>query len=137
MSGGREDDRIRALHEQGLRPVAIALALRATPDAVRDRLVALGLRPHGRATTVASPLDVVLARLERPGDGCWLWDGPFHGKYAAITVGGAQVFVAKVLWEHFRAPNPRPLQSTCGEARCVRPEHRQETPAARRRSRPR
>ncbi len=130
------DQKLRDLHEQGHRPLAIGLALGLASEAVRERLLALGLRPHTRRTKAPAPIDVVLAQLERPDEGCWIWCGPMHGKHPAVTVGGAQLLVARLLWEHFRAPMPRALRSTCGEARCVRPGHREEAPAARGRRHP-
>jgi len=107
--------------------VAIALELGATPDEVRDALLALGLRPNARSTF--DPVAYVLARLDRPERGCWVWEGYMHnGTHPAVTIAGVQRYVARILWEHFRAPNPRHLLPTCSEPRCVRPEHREEAP---------
>jgi hypothetical protein len=133
----RSEDRLRTLHARGLRPVAIALALNTTAEEVRDQLVALGLKPNRRPTKVLAPIDYVLARLDRPAEGCWIWRGSMHrsSNQPAVTVGGAQFFVVRILWEHLIAPGPRALQRTCDEVRCVRPSHREEAPPPVRRRR--
>lgn len=108
--------------------MAIALELGATPDEVRDALLALGLRPNAR--TKFDPVGYVLARLEQPEHGCWVWRGAMHsGKHPAATVAGAQLFVARVLWEHFVGDiGTRHLRRVCDVERCVRPSHHEPGP---------
>lgn len=64
------------------------------------------------------------------------WAGASTGGKVVLVGSVLAIGVARVLWEHLRAPNPRQLLSTCGVLRCVRPEHRKElVPSGRRRGR--
>lgn len=114
--------------------MAIALELRTTPEDVRDRLIALGMQPNTR-TAAVDPVDYVLARLERPAHGCWLWQGQMSGKHPVVSLNATQLMVGRLLWEHFVAPPPPELHRTCAEPRCVRPSHREAGPAPRMRAR--
>jgi hypothetical protein len=71
-----------------------------------------------------------LPRLGRPlakplEQGCWLWEGHVDARgYGIVVSGGRAQFAHRLAYQlvHGRAPST-PLQHTCGQLRCVNPDH--------------
>lgn len=77
----------------------------------------------------ARPLEERLAEYipERPGDGCWVWQGcriTPHG-YGCLHYKGRQRAAHRVSYEHFVGPIPEGLEldHLCRNPACVNPTH--------------
>lgn len=61
------------------------------------------------------------------GDGCWLWDGPMHGKtgYGQFNCDGSRCFAHRAAWILTHGPIPPGMFicHRCDTPRCVRPDH--------------
>jgi hypothetical protein len=92
-------------------------ALHRAPQRVRDELA---------ARTAALLPEVDLWRnVGEHQSGCWLWQGPQGGATpASVQIGSARHPVRRYVFERFHGPSDgRRIHATCGDDRCVSPDH--------------
>ena len=66
----------------------------------------------------------ISSKINVVGD-CWIWAGSMNGTTPKVETQGKTCSVARYLYEKSeKIPPERNLVNTCGDTRCVRPEHR-------------
>lgn len=116
-------------HREHVRKLA-----RLRKRAERERLGAEGVAARAAAETAAGrKWELLLPKIRKLQNGCWLWVGPyhathwsgprplhFHGQYGRML---ADVAVYLLHTGRRELPRGAYLKRTCGDHRCVAPEH--------------
>ena len=91
------------------------------------------IRRPALVAIMISITDYIEARSLPAAGGCRLWTRAVNGAgYPVGTLGGKQVNPARILLEHIAGPAPSgcTLWQTCGDRKCLAPEHLVWRPAA-------